>query len=375
MRFLFRQVLALSVLLAAVTACSGGSGVNVAPAPAPATPSTVSLLNTTVVPNVCCGKALWVFDIGYVDPTVSSYYLADRTNASLDVFSTQTNALMKQIGGFVGVKATSSVSGPDGVQPIGNNIVAAGDGNSTLKLVDVVAGTIVATISTGGTARVDEMTFDPNDNLLIAANNADTPPFLSFISTVSRTVVGKLVFATASGIEQPKYDPGTHLVLQSVPGTTANPGGEVDMIDPVAQKIVAVIPVSTCSPSGLSIGPNENFVIGCNGIAAGFNAKTLILNALSKQLVATIPQIGGADEVWYNSGDNRYYIAGGTMTSDGTSTGASAPALGIIDAGSNKWLQNVPTAAGNAHSVAVDPVTNHAFVPLPPNGLGIYGSH
>ena len=340
-----------------------------------ATPSPVSLQATTVVPNVGSGQPIWVFDIGYVDQSASSYYLADRTNASLDIFSTKTNALVKQVPGFVGIRATSSVSGPDGVQPIGNNLVAVGDGDSTVKLVDTLAGTILDSISTGGTHRVDEMTYDPNDALLIVANNADTPPFVSFISTTSRTIVGKLVFTTASGIEQPRYDPGTRLVYQSVPGTTVNPGGEVDVIDPVAEKIVYVIPVPSCSPSGLSFGPNENFAVGCNGISLGYKAQTVILNALTKQTVALIPQIGGADEVWYNPGDNNYYVAGGTMTSDGTSTGSPAPALGIIDAGTNAWIENVPTAAGNAHSVAVDPVTNHAFVPLPPSGLGVFGTH
>ena len=37
--------------------------------------------------------------------------------------------------------------------------------------------------------------------------------------------------------------------------------------------------------------------------------------------------------------------------------------MGVIDAGTNLWLENVPTGS-NAHSIAVDPSTNHAFVPL-----------
>jgi hypothetical protein len=40
----------------------------------------------------------------------------------------------------------------------------------------------------------------------------------------------------------------------------------------------------------------------------------------------------------------------------------------VIDAGSNLWLQSVPTNT-NSHSVAVDPNNNHAFVPLQAGGI------
>jgi hypothetical protein len=68
-----------------------------------------------------------------------------------------------------------------------------------------------------------------------------------------------------------------------------------------------------------------------------------------------ITNVGGVDEVWYNSGDNRYYLAGRDMP--------TGPVLGVIDAKTNQWLVNVSTGA-NSHSIAVDPNTNHAFVPL-----------
>jgi len=42
--------------------------------------------------------------------------------------------------------------------------------------------------------------------------------------------------------------------------------------------------------------------------------------------------------------------------------------LGVINAGTRTWLQNVPTQ-GNAHSVAADPISNRIFVPLGPGAL------
>jgi hypothetical protein len=40
----------------------------------------------------------------------------------------------------------------------------------------------------------------------------------------------------------------------------------------------------------------------------------------------------------------------------------SPPQMGVIDAGTNQWLANFPTST-NAHSIAVDPATNHVFMP------------
>ncbi len=37
--------------------------------------------------------------------------------------------------------------------------------------------------------------------------------------------------------------------------------------------------------------------------------------------------------------------------------------MGVIDAGTNTWLANIPTGS-NSHSISVDPSNNHAFVPL-----------
>jgi hypothetical protein len=61
------------------------------------------------------------------------------------------------------------------------------------------------------------------------------------------------------------------------------------------------------------------------------------------------------DETWYNPGDNRYYLAARDMP--------TGPVLGVIDAKTNQWLQNVTTNS-NSHSISVDSGNNHVFVPL-----------
>jgi hypothetical protein len=80
----------------------------------------------------------------------------------------------------------------------------------------------------------------------------------------------------------------------------------------------------------------------------------VILNALNGHTLNTITQLNGADEVWYNSGDGRFYAASNT---------APNPQLGVIDAETSTFLQTLPSGP-SAHSVAVFRETSHVFVPI-----------
>ena len=62
------------------------------------------------------------FDISWVDAATQRYYLADRSNAGVDVVDTRTGTFVKVIkGNFAGVKfnaagaANTALSGPHGV--------------------------------------------------------------------------------------------------------------------------------------------------------------------------------------------------------------------------------------------------------------------
>src|SRR6266700_7330142 len=77
----------------------------------PTAPATVVRIDKIPVP----GKALKAWDISWVDAPSGKYYLADRSNASIDVIDVMTNRVISQIGGFVGNTGKNSTSGPDGV--------------------------------------------------------------------------------------------------------------------------------------------------------------------------------------------------------------------------------------------------------------------
>ena len=61
----------------------------------------VRLLATIPIPptRTNASGALYVFDISFIDANTGLYYLADRSNAVIDVIDTRTNSLVRQIPG------------------------------------------------------------------------------------------------------------------------------------------------------------------------------------------------------------------------------------------------------------------------------------
>jgi DNA-binding beta-propeller fold protein YncE len=333
-RFVLR--LAAVVLLGASTAVSS---------PAMADMSQTVRIAKIQIP----GKPLTSFDISWTDPTTGKYFLADRSNQAVDIFDMRTNQFITRVGGFVGFTGNNDTSGPDGVLTTSHTELWVGDGDSTIKVIDLRGPSVVAVISTGGQKRADEMIQDGVDNLVAVANNADDPPFLSIVSVPTRTVTAKITFPEATdGIEQAAFDPSTDMFYLAVPSTRAHPGGEIAVIDPHAGTVVNRFVLSACVPHGLALGPGHNMIAGCNG-----NVHTVVFDDTTGAIVGDFPQTGGgADEVWYNPNNGTYYTAANL-----------SQRLGVIDANFNVWVQNAQTG-GNAHSVAADPVSNHVFVPI-----------
>jgi len=107
------------------------------------------------------GNPLTSFDISWVNPNRAEYYLADRSNSGIDIIDTQHLTFKRTIGGFVGIKfnaahtaVDNNHSGPDGVVSHGHWLYA-GDGDSTLKVIDLNAPTASAIKQSIPTGRHD----------------------------------------------------------------------------------------------------------------------------------------------------------------------------------------------------------------------------
>jgi len=169
-----------------------------------------------------------------------------------------------------------------------------------------------------------------------------------------------------AGIGAMAWNPNTgHLLLTNANSIAVTNIGSVDEIDPRLGNANGPIVVNSfltpnCMPTSVVQGPGNQFLVGCaDHDGQAFPPNEYIIDGTSGNIITTIVDVGGVDEVWFNPGDNRYYVAARDMP--------NGPVLGVIDAINMIWLQNVATNT-NSHSVAVDPVTNHAFVPMQAGG-------
>jgi DNA-binding beta-propeller fold protein YncE len=335
-----------SLLLSASLLLGGGA----------AEAGSVQRVDTVRVP----GEPLASFDIGVVNDA-GIYVLTDRSNKSLDLIDAASGKFLGRVAGFTGFNkaAGSGASGPDGVIAVGSDQFWAGDGDSTVKIVDLKSRSITDTISTVGKKRVDEMAYDPRDHLVAMVNNADKPAFITFISSETHKVLGKVVLDHASdGAEQPAWDPVTGKIYLTIPvidGVEAN--GAVAVFDPHTLKLEKMLPVTKCMPAGLTVGPEAHLLLGCSddAVDSGFPSQSLVMDAHTGKIVATIDKVGGSDEVWYDTKSGNYYLA--------AAKNPGGPVLGVIDARTDHWIANVPSGP-RAHSVAADPKTGRVFVPI-----------
>ncbi|MFP6557897.1 YncE family protein [Paraburkholderia sp. B3] len=300
------------------------------------------------------GVPLKSFDIGFA--TGGLYALADRSNASVDLVNTRNHRFVARLGGFEGAQSDDR-GGPNGVLLIDGHQVWAGDGNSSAKIIDIAAHTVTS-VSTEGVKRVDELAYDPRDHLVIAANNADEPPFVTLISSRPPYAVrSKITLPMASdGIEQPVWDARSGMVYVAIPKLDNKPAdGGVAVLDPRQGRLVRMDHVSKCMPAGLAVGPGNQLLVGCSddAVSAGFPARTLLLNVDTDEVSRTFGQVGGSDEIWYDPASGHYVLA--AVGNPG------GPVVGIIDARRVRWIGNVPTGKG-AHSIASENGT--IFVPV-----------
>jgi PEP-CTERM motif len=346
---------------------------------------TYSLLTTIAVPadaaNVQPGGAFTSFDISFFDPVTRNDYVADRSNASVDIFSGASLSFLGRATGFTGQQATTSVSGADGVLTVtagGKTTLYAGDGNSTLKVFDATnpaAPSLLQSISTGGATRVDEMAYSPLTHQVLAANNAETPAYGNLFSTTNGTSPVTLLNPPghitvpigqggidSGGMEQPAWDPITGTFFVSIPQLAGanNPGGvsEISTAGVVLRTIdFGTMGITNCSPTGLALGASGNLLVGCGNVGA---AAILLNPAGAGSIVKTFAGLGGTDELWYDPALGDFFVTGNNGTNDTRFFDVvTDAALGGIIA----QTVNLPTTT-SAHSIAVDPFNGDVFVPL-----------
>jgi hypothetical protein len=376
--------------------------------------TTVIGLNNTGLGNPGGVKTFFSFDISWVDPVLNKYYLADRSNKTIDILDlSKSPPTLTQVvnNGFAGFTGNNDTSGPDGVATINNHTeVWVGDTGgggtgpgqvwvlNTDASVKTLPNGVANPISVGGKSRADEFCYDFKDNLVMIASPAESPPYVTFISTTSYTVVGTLVFDggkgngpnATNGLEQCGWSPSTGKFYQNVPeidgaGNDTSPGA-IAVINPKNMKVEQLfpIPLEDCAgPQGMAIGPDDQILEGCNAASPNGHRNTVVVSAQNGKILSVLTDLGGDDEVWFNEGDGHYIIpscntACRTVPNGFVLTGSEV--LGIVDSSTLQPDQTVLVAKQNSattvtsgnprtiHSVAGDPNIKRIILPIPAVG-------
>lgn len=381
----------------------------------------IRLLTLAPVPPTAVNNtagAMYSFDISWVDQATQTYYLADRSNVTVDVVDAKTGTFTKQLNasppfrGFVPCVApghgANDCAGPNGVvhaeAPLPWLFVT--DAGSRVVTINAVTGATVSDVVTNASeaTRADELAYAPELGLLLVINNAASPPFGTLIKVNKATgalTVGKNIILDAghgvdaqNGAEQPVWDPDTGRFYLSIPqvGSDVSVGG-VARINPMSAAVETVFPVKFCGPAGLALGPHQDLFIGCNMVfdtagnvwdptkAIPADPRDVIIDAKTGKKDADVFGVGAGDEVWFNHGDGNYYAtgSGSPLRPLPSATAQGATPLGVVDSRDQSVLQllttyNVPAVttgakhpAGTSHSVAANAANNLVFVPLAGN--------
>jgi len=329
------------------------------------------------------------FDISWVDSEHARYYLAARGNPpfNIPVIDTEKDVLLYQIpltnraNGVVVIHRT----GDDGDDSGAGTLVAGTTPNtgesSKVFFIDLAHPFAPpVTVSTGGhivcvrPCRADELAYDPQDHIILVANDRDEDRFVTLISTEGKPhVIGKIFYdgstpgnpTSNGGLEQPVWDKQTRRFYLAIPSTVANNGnGEVDEIDPNANarsggsdfgkgKITRTFPSSTActGPAGLVLIPKQRLMTSCGDV---LDVKT--------GAVKHVAGVSG-DEIWFNPGDDRVYFG-------------NTPAF-VVDAETYQQIVGAgpngpPIPAGPTHSIAADSENNRIFIPVTGEGVKVF---
>jgi hypothetical protein len=289
-------------------------------------------------------------DLLFVDHDRGRLYVTDRTNNGVDIIDAVNDVWVDRVPGFVGLTGAGGLrGGPNGVLVTPDNFLWGADGNSLVQVADlnVLPPRISHTISIGAPTegRADELAYDPFERIILVGSDVARPPRVTFISADTYSVIGKIDFPDATGMEEPVWDTQLHRFLINVP---SNPS-YVAVIDPRKKNVTKryIIPGCSGGVNGMELGPSQRMLVSACGNA-------YIMNAIDGHIIVNVfPQVAGGDQVNYNPGDNRYYVTAADRTA------GLGNVLGVIDAATNSWIQNVP--AIGPRNLAAYAGNNHIF--------------
>jgi DNA-binding beta-propeller fold protein YncE len=295
------------------------------------------LIKTIDLPGTAGGHGDWVT----YDPDTETVWLAQAPDHNVIVLDANK----------LSVKAT--ISGID----VGNGI----DINKTYAFVtDATPGKLVvvdkrtfkkvASIDSGGKTP-DGVNIDTRNGKVFVANDDSNneavfeskPPF-------------KLIDTFKLKPEDAKDGPDVAIYVRSLDRLYQPVGGNIDVIDPNTNKILAVwdFGVKSDAKGGIYDSKTNHLIFGTG------DKKMLVVDAANGKLVTTIPVAGAVDQTAIDAEKRRAFV--------GDKTGN----IEVVDLDTNQVVDHIATEK-NMHTLTVDPKTHRLFVYLnASNKVGVF---
>jgi hypothetical protein len=342
------------------------------------------------------GNALTSSQKTWVEQSNGLFFVSDASNTGVDVIDIRTHLFVGRIGGMAGNvgtgggTATTNGAGPNsfvsapvlrrrghdrddhGWHGYGwgrDRVLFVSDGNATVHVVDMESRQIIKSISVansdcdGGTetthycGRSNEIEFDPVHNIIavsnpnplaVAAPHAALPSYLTFIS--ARWPYPVLSHITLSlGVEGQVWVPVLNRLLLPITGQAGGPF--IHIINDRTRTSESVRTIDCTALIGTPSTAANNHRIFGNNLWGQLCGRPVRMNARTGAVLNVITQVGTGDESWLNRSDDNvptFLVTGNDLRPGLPTTGQAS--LGIMNARTGEWLQNVVNIAGASPS-------------------------
>jgi DNA-binding beta-propeller fold protein YncE len=218
----------------------------------------------------------------------------------------------------------------------GKEVLVTNGGTATAVFVDGKTGAPVATVKTG--AGPDAAAFDPKSGLVLVMDHVGGDVML--IDPKTHAAVGSVPVAGA--LEAAATDGKGHAFVN------IEDKSEIAVIDLAQRKVVKRWPLAGCDgPTGLAYdAADDQLIAACDGT-------TVVVDAATGKVVATLPTGAGADGIAYDPRQKLAFVPAG---------GAGTLAVVKISKGGGQIIDTIPTEPG-ARTIAIDVRSGRVYLP------------
>ena len=273
------------------------------------------------------GGTVTQFDYLNVDSAAKRLYVTNRT--SVVVIDLATNKVLGRLPGGNNVHGIAIAPGDRGF--ISNGA------NNNVNIVNLKTMALIGTVETG--VNPDAILYEPKNKEVYALNHTGAS------ATVIDAATGKVTatIPLSGTAETGQADPGLGRVFVNIEDKNL-----VDVIDVATHKLIASWPVAPASsPTGMAID------LATHRLFVGGGPNTVMMDATSGKIVASMPIVSGTDATWYDPGTKMVFSSG--------SGGNGQITAGRVDGDKLTVVQTISTLRG-ARTMTLDPATHNLYV-------------